>query len=48
MMSPFEGAYAFSGYTVDYFQFDDYEGIQDLLIFLQWNSGMARYMERSS
>ena len=29
----FEGAYAFSGYTVDYFQFDDYEGIQDLLIF---------------
>ena len=29
----FEGAYAFSGYTVDYFQFDDYEGIQDLLVF---------------
>ena len=29
----FEGAYAFSGYTVDCFQFDDYESIQDLLVF---------------
>lgn len=29
----FEGCYAFSGYTVDYFQFDDYYGLQDLFIF---------------
>lgn len=33
----FEGSYAFSGYTADYFQFEDYTGLQDLFIFRSGN-----------
>ena len=32
-----EGLYTFDGYTVDYFQYTDFEGIRDLLIFRSGN-----------
>lgn len=31
------GLYTFDGYTVDYFQYTDFEGIRDLLIFRSGN-----------
>lgn len=33
----YAGSYTFSGYTADYFQFEDYTGLQDLFIFRSGN-----------
>ena len=33
----YAGSYTFSGYTADYFQFEDYTGLQDLFIFCSGN-----------